>query len=141
MGAWRIPLAILMIAFLAGFFTQRAVMDTQVRTIADVKAGNTCGGTAVIKGKIIYASDNHFILQDSTGKAELATCPTWYKQIPLIKGEEAIVVGEVLKNPSLLGNCEIILSVYKIFTDHGTIVVRGRPGKPPWMMASRPASD
>lgn len=141
MSAWRIPLAILLTAFLAGFFTQQAVMDTQVRTIAEIREGNTSGGMAVVKGKIIYAYDNHFILQDSTGKAELATCPTWYKLIPIIKGDEVVVVGEVMKNPSLLGKCDIMLSVYKIFTKHKTIIVRGRPGKPPWMVASQSNSE
>ena len=136
--AWRIPLAVILVALLACLVVQRAVMERQIWTIADIRAADTSGGTVVVKGRIIDASDNRFILDDGTGRAELSTCPSWYKHIDLSEGDMATVVGEAMKNPSMTARCDIVLSVYKIFADGETILVRRRPGKPPWMMGDTP---
>lgn len=130
---WKILLALLLLTIGVGIFIQNAVTKTQIRTISDVRSSDTQGGTVSLEGKIIYARDNRFVLDDGTGKAELSTCPLWYKQINLQEGDGVIAVGQVMNNPSFTTKSDFVLSVYKIFRGADTFEVRVRPGKPPWI--------
>lgn len=129
---WKFFLIVLFLAVAVGIVVDHTVTDTQIRTISDARSSNTQGGTVVLQGIITYAEDNTFILDDGTGKAELSTCPVWYKRIDLRNGDYVTVVGQVMNNPSLSMNCNFVLSVYKVFRDREVIQVRIRPGKPPW---------
>jgi hypothetical protein len=136
---WKVILVAIVLAVGTGFYVDHAMTDTQIRTIRDVHHSNTEGGTVIIAGRVTYASDNVFIIADDTGKAELSTCPMWYKRIMLHEGDEVTVIGQVMINPPLNTKADFALSVYKIIQDGGTIEVRGRPGKPPWASYPAPA--
>jgi|GEM_PF-2506780 len=140
MSAWKIPLAMTLVAILACLLVEHAVMEKQVWTIADIKNGHVKSGTVVVRGTIAYSSDNCFILDDGTGKAQLYTCPTWYRRIDLYEGQHVVVVAEVVENPSSTADYDLVLSAYKIFADGDTILIRSRPGKPPWAVREMPLS-
>lgn len=136
---WKVLVVVLVLAAATGLYVEHALTSTQIRTISDVLASDTEGGTVVVKGTIVYASDNVFILDDGTGKVELSTCPTWYKRIPLLEGDKVTVIGQVMVNPPMNTKTDIALSVYKILRGSETIEVRGRPGKPPWAAYPAPS--
>lgn len=131
---------VVLLTIASGLYVQHAFTNTQIRTIKDVAASDTEGGTVVVRGKIIYAVENVFILDDGTGKAELSTCPTWYKRIQIREGDQVTVVGQVMVNPPMNTKVNFALSVYKIIHGGETIEVRRRPGKPPWTSYPAPAS-
>ncbi len=137
---WKVLVVVVVLAVATGVYVEHAMTSTQIRTIQDVRTSDTEGGTVVVRGKITYASENIFILDDGTGKAELSTCPTWYKRIPLYEGDHVTVVGQVMVNPPLNTKVDFALSVYKIIKGGETIEVRGRPGKPPWSSYPAPAN-
>jgi len=136
---WKILAAVFLVSIAVGVVVERAVTGIQTRTIADVHTCATDGGTVAVVGTIVYADSNRFILSDETGKAELSTCPLWYKVVHLYKGEKVTVVGEVMNTPTMNQDCDLLLCVYKVFTDDGVIVIRGRPGKPPWFDSPAPS--
>lgn len=129
---WKVLAAVLLVVIGAGVFVEHAVTNVQIRTIADVQSAAT-RGTVALRGSIIFARDNRFILDDGTGKVELSTCPLWYKRVLLHEGDRVTVVGEVMSNPSFSSKCDFVLSVYKVFRGGEVIQVRRGPGKPPWM--------
>ena len=130
--AWRISIIILLITMAVAIIVEHVFTNTQIRTIKNVISSDTVGGTVAIKGEIVYAEENRFILNDGTGMAELATCPVWYKRVNLYEGDRVTVVGQVMNNPSMLTRCDFVLSVYKVFKGGEVIQVRSQPGKPPW---------
>ena len=136
---WKLLAAAVLVAIAVAIVVEHAVTNTQIRTIADVRSSNTIGGTVALQGTITFASDNRFILDDGTGKAELATCPLWYKRVGFHKGDYITVVGQVMSNPSLSLKCDFVISVYKAFRGNEVIEVRRQPGKPPWIESSSAA--
>lgn len=130
---WKVLAAVFLVVIGAGVFVEHAVTNVQIRTIADVRSAATRGGTVAMRGSIILARDNRFVLDDGTGMVELSTCPLWYKRVPLHEGDRVTVVGEVMSNPSFSSKCDFVLSVYKVFRGGEVIQVRRGPGKPPWM--------
>ncbi len=136
---WKVVVAVVLLALGTGLYVQYALTNTQIRTISDARAADTEGGTVVVQGTITYAADNVFVLDDGTGKAELSTCPTWYKRIPVHEGDRVTVIGQVMINPPMNTKVDFALSVYKIVSDGETIEVRGRPGKPPWTSYPAPS--
>ena len=140
---WRILVIFLLVAVAVGVVVQYTVTDSELVTIAEIRASGYPRGAIALKGTIIYANDNRFILDDGTGKVELSTCPVWYKRIYLQPGDEVTVIGEAMKNLSFTMKSDFVVSVYKIFKDGDVILVRRRPGKPPWgsyrLPESRPA--
>ena len=143
--SWKISAAISLTVVVTAIVVQHMVTKIQIRTIAEVGSCATEGATA-LRGTITFAADNTFILDDGTGKAELSTCPLWYKRIDLREGDHIIVVGKVMRNPSLSTKTDFVISTYKILHGRRVIHVRGRPGKPPWAsyripeISSAPAS-
>jgi len=135
---WKIVVGVVLIATATGLYVGFAMSNTQIRTIHDVRTSNTAGGTVVIHGKVTYASDNLFVIDDGTGRAELSTCPSWYKRISLFTGDDVMVIGEVMVNPPVNTQTDFTLSAYKIIQHGRTIEVRGRPGKPPWTSCPAP---
>ena len=131
-------LALSAVAITAGVFVERAITNTQIRTIADVQSSHVEGGTVALRGTITFAENNRFILDDGTGQVELSTCPVWYRRIDLHDGDRIVVVGQLMSNPSLSLRCDFVLSVYKVFRNHEVIQVRRRPGKPPWAFCPSP---
>jgi len=129
----RVLVVSLLVAVAVGVLVQRTMMESEVATVAQVVSGGVRPGAVVLEGTVTYANDNNtFILSDGTGSVELSTCPVWWMRIDLHLGDIVTVVGEPMRNPSLTTRSDLTLSVYKIFKDGDTIVVRGRPGKPPW---------
>ena len=122
-----------------GIAVQHTVTDSETVTAAQVKHAGIRPGAITLKGTITYANNNTFILNDGTGKVELSTCPLWWKRVDVHEGDKVMVVGEPMRNPSLTMRSDFTLSVYKIFKDGEEIVVRGRPGKPPWSSCRLPA--
>lgn len=136
---WRILAAVLIVSAAVGVVVERAVTNTQIRTIADVRSSSKAeGGTVALRGVITFAEDNRFILDDTSGKVELSTCPVWYRRIELREGDRVTVIGQVMSNPSLSSRCDFVLSVYKVFRGGEVIQVRRRPGKPPWITYRAP---
>lgn len=129
---WRILVIVLLVAIAVGVVVQYTVTDSELVTIAEIRARGNPRGAIALKGTIIYANDNRFILDDGTGKVELSTCPAWYKRIDMHSGDQVMVIGEVMRNPSFAMRSEFVFSVYKVFKDGDVILVRQRPGKPPW---------
>lgn len=136
---WKILAAVLLVSIAVGVVVERAVTGIQTCTIADVRSGAFGGGSVAVVGTIVDADSNRFILSDDTGRAELSTCPLWYKVVNLHTGDKVTVVGEVINTTTMNRDCDLILSVYKVFTDDGVIVIRGRPGKPPWFNSPAPS--
>jgi len=128
----KFSVVIIAVAVAAGVVVERVLTNVEIRTIADVRSSDTTGGTVAVRGRIVYASRNQFILSDGTGRIELSTCPLWYKQVRLYEDDEVVVVGQVMDNPSLTTRSDFVLSVYKIFHRGKVIEIRKRPGKPPW---------
>ena len=131
--AWKAGIVFSLVVLAVAVLVQSTVTKTQIYRISDVKGANRLGGTVAVEGKITYASDNVFILEDGTGKAEIATCPTWYQRVNLYDGDQVMIVGQVSDNPSLKIKTDFVLNAYKVFKGGQVIVVRGRPGKPPWI--------
>jgi hypothetical protein len=129
---WKVIVVVLCVAVAVGIVVEHAVTNTQIRTIADVRSSDTGGGSVALRGKIVFAKENTFVLQDATGRVELSTCPTWYKRIWMNEGDQVTVIGQVMNNPPMITRSEFVLSVYKILRGHEDIEVRERPGKPPW---------
>ena len=130
---WRVLVVMLLVAAAVGIVVQRTVTDSEIVTAAQVMARGIRPGAITLKGTITYANNNNsFIMSDGTGKVHLLTCPVWWKRIDLHLGDKVMVVGEAMRNQSLTVKSDFTLSVYKIFVHSDEIVVRGRPGKPPW---------
>lgn len=129
---WKILAVVVLISLAVGIIAERAVTKTQIRAIHDIRVEQAAGGIVAIEGKVSYASDNRFALDDGTGKAELSTCPTWYKRIDMVEGDKAVVVGQVMGSRPLLRGCRFALCVYKIQHGGATTEVRRGPGVPPW---------
>jgi hypothetical protein len=130
---WKIMVVVLLAAIAIGVVVERAVTSTQIKKVADIRSARDVeGGTVALKGVIVYAEENKFVLDDGTGRAELSTCPVWYKRLNLYEGDEIMAVGQVMSNPSLSMKCDFMLSVYKIYKGREMIQVRRGPGKPPW---------
>ena len=138
---WRILVIVLLVAIAVGIVVQHAVMDSEVVTIAKARAAGIRKGAITLKGKVTYANNNAFMLNDGTGTVELSTCPIWYKRIDLHEGDEVLVIGEPMRNPSFEMKCDFVLSVYRMFKDGETILVRRRPGKPPWTSFQPPENQ
>jgi uncharacterized protein YdeI (BOF family) len=127
----RIPFIMLGLAIAVGYFVEHALSNEQLRTIADVRTSSGSSGIVAISGTITEAHENRFVMKDGTGTAELYTCPEWYRVIDLQRGDKVVVTGEVVRHAS--PGCDFILSVFKISHDGDTIVLRDRPGTPPWI--------
>lgn len=138
---WRFLVIALVVAAAVGILVQHTVMNSEVVTAAQVKAGGVRPGAVTLRGTITYANCNTFILNDGTGMVDLSTCPLWWKRIDLHQGDKVTVVGEAMRNPSFAVRSDFALSVYKIFKDGEVIVVRGRPGKPPWSAQPLPGNQ
>lgn len=139
--AWKILITVLLVALTVGTVIQKTFTDTQVRTIAEAKSWQVREGSLALKGKIVYAVDNTFILDDGTGQVELSTCPLWHKRIHLYTGDEVMVTGEIMRNPSYTSNPDFVFSVFKIFKGREVIQVRRGPGKPPWKSRGIPTDS
>lgn len=130
---------ILLVAFLVsisvGVVVCRSVTSTQVHTVAEVLTWDR-GGTVALDGIITYADENHFVMDDGSGKVELSTCPVWYKRIRVYEKDHIMVIGQISNNPSYFKNCNIMLNVYKIIKNGDTINIREHPGIPPWVSKS-----
>lgn len=124
--------AIVLLAIAIGVLAELTFTRTKVYTIAaGPKESET--NMITIRGKVTPIGANSFILRDPTGSAQLQTCPLWYKEINLTPGEEVTVTGEVLKEDTPAKGALYTLAVYKIERNHlPDIVLRTRPGKPPW---------
>lgn len=134
---WRTLAIVILLTIAVGVFVEHTLTNVQIRTIASARSADVTGGTVAIEGTVTYAKNNRFVVQDGTGRAELTTCPLWYKRINLHEGDKVVVVGEVLNNPPLARNCDFVMSTYKIFRDKDIIEVRRGPGKPPWAFYHR----
>lgn len=129
---WRALAITTLLAIAVGVFVEHTLTSVQIRTIASARSADVTGGTIAIEGTVTYAKNNRFVVQDSTGRAELTTCPLWYKRINLHEGDKVVVIGEVLSSPPLARKCDFVMSTYRIFRDKDIIEVRRGPGKPPW---------
>lgn len=137
----KLLVAVALLAVAAAVLVERIMTGIQIRTVADVRSSDTRGGTVAVRGRIVYASRNRFILDDGSGRVELSTCPQWYRQIHLHEGDTVVAVGQVMNNPSLTGQSDFALSVYKLFHRGSVIEVRKRPGKPPWVSFPKRTHD
>ncbi len=135
---WKATTVGVIVTLAVAVLVQSTVTKTQIYRISDVKITDSLGGTVAVQGKITYAYNNVFMLQDGTGKIEVDTCPTWYKRVELFPGDHVVVVGQVANNPSIDSKINFVLNAFKIMKGKETIVVRGRPGKPPWMYYRAP---
>lgn len=134
---WRALALITLLAIAVGVFVEHTLTSVQIRTIASACSADVTGGTIAIEGTVTYAKNNRFVVQDSTGRAELSTCPLWYKRVNVHEGDKVIAVGEVLNSPPLARNCNFVMATYKIFRGGDVIEVRKGPGKPPWAFYHR----
>ena len=125
--------AVALVAVLVGVFVERSLTAGSVRTIAEARSLAREEGTIVLQGDVVYAEQNHFVIRDETGTAELVTCPTWYKRICLREGEQVRVVGQLMASPITSAKASVVVKVYRIHRGREVIVVQGSPGKPPWM--------
>lgn len=124
--------AIVLLAIAVGILAELTFTKTRIYTIA---GGPSESDTAVItvKGRVTPKGPNEYVLQDPTGRAELQTCPTWYISINLAPNEEVTVTGEVLKDNTPMPGTLYTIAVHKIVRRNAPVIVlRTRPGKPPW---------
>jgi uncharacterized protein YdeI (BOF family) len=130
---WKSGTVFVLLVLAVAVLVQSTVTKTQIHKISEVKAEHCLGGTVAVEGTITYASENVFILEDGTGQVEVQTCPTWYKRVNLYTRDRVMIVGQVANTPSLRTRTDFVLNAYKVFRGSQVIVVRGRPGKPPWI--------
>ncbi|HOM73228.1 MAG TPA: hypothetical protein PLP86_13380, partial [Armatimonadota bacterium] len=89
--------------------------------------------TITIVGTVTPHGQNNYILEDKTGKIELQTCPSWYRRILLDHNEKVAVTGAIIKNNKPPEGTLYSLAVFKIERQgKPEIVLRRKPGKPPW---------
>lgn len=138
---WKASATVILVVVCVAVLVQVTVTKTQIYKISRVNIGGNLGGALAIEGRVTYAVDNIFIVDDGTGKVEVSTCPTWYKRINLYPGDQVTVVGQVMNNPTLTTKTKFVLSAYKIFRGKEVLEVRGRPGKPPWMSYRTPEAS
>jgi uncharacterized protein YdeI (BOF family) len=136
----KLTVVLLIVMLCVGISVERAVQKTEIRSIAEVKAADTVGGTVAVRGTITLAQGNTFSLRDRSGTAELWTCPTWYKTIDLHEGDCVTVVGQVVRDKISVRKPDIILSVYKIISGSDVISIRERPGRPRWTYPGSPST-
>ncbi|MEN6373063.1 MAG: hypothetical protein ABFD64_13750 [Armatimonadota bacterium] len=125
------PIA-LALAIAIGLLTELAFTKTKVYTI---KSASTDADSNIvsIQGAVRKVGHNRYVLIDSTGHAELQTCPLWYRTIELKMDENVTVTGDILENSRARKGSLYVLDVYRIVRNgKPEIVLRSRPGKPPW---------
>ena len=141
---WRILICVFALCVGIAFWVHHALTRTQISTVADIRTREDTGVSVALQGRVVCVEDSRFVLDDGTGRAEIATCPAWYKPINICVGERVIVMGRVLKTIRLgRTRSEFVVSAYRILRDGEVIEVRGKPGKPPWAyqrVAGEPAS-
>ncbi|MBI2842970.1 MAG: hypothetical protein HYX78_06175 [Armatimonadetes bacterium] len=124
--------AALALAISIGVLAELALTRSKIYTIAEAL---TESETAVVtvKGKVRPVGPNVYLLSDGTGRVELQTCPAWYRRIEMRESETVSVTGEILRPYNLPDGVLYVLAVYTIEReDRPEIVLRTKPGKPPW---------
>lgn len=130
---WKAGIMVFLVVVAVAVLVQSTVTKTQIYKVSELKSCDHLGGAVAVEGRITYAQDNTFVLDDGTGSMEVDTCPTWYKRVNLHVGDRVVVVGQVMKNSSVVARTGLVVNAYKIIQGRETIVVRGTPGKPPWL--------
>ena len=138
---WRILICVMLLVGGVAILVQRSVTKSQIRTIADAAKPESLGGIVTLAGRVTSAAENRFILDDGTGKAEIYTCPVWYKRINVYERDRVTVVGQVMRSIPKSSDSALVLSAYKIIRGGAVIEVRRKPGKPPWISHSLPESS
>lgn len=129
---WKLLVVVALVTTSVAVAVVNAVTGTDIHTIAQVSSTPNQGGTVCIEGTITCANENRFELEDRTGSAALVTCPIWYKHISLYPGDVVTVIGQVMRSHPSSSNSEISISVYRILRNDEMIIVRDKPGRPPW---------
>lgn len=138
---WRILTCVMLLVAAIAMLVQRSVTNSQIRTIADASGADSTGGIVMLSGRVTFAAENRFILDDGTGKAEIYTCPVWYKRINMYERDRIRVIGQVMTSIPRSSDSAFVLSAYKIIRGGEVIEVRRKPGKPPWISHSLPESS
>lgn len=129
---WKTLICVIAVVAGIAVFVHHAMTKTQVSAVADVRAIGNPGGAVALQGKVTYAEDNTFVLDDDTGKVEVTTCPVWYKRVGICVGERVMVVGRVLTGIAPSTRSDFVIGAYRIFRRYEVIEIRAKPGKPPW---------
>ncbi|MEN6520659.1 MAG: hypothetical protein ABFD46_05845 [Armatimonadota bacterium] len=122
----------LALAVAIGLITELAFTKTKIYT---VRSALTEADSSIVSidGTVRKVGNNRYVLIDGTGHAELQTCPLWYRTIELKMDENITVTGEILDNSRPRKGSLYVMDVYKIIRNgKPEIVLRTRPGKPPW---------
>lgn len=117
-----------------GIVVQQAFTKSEVEPIASA-ADSSVTRIVVLQGKIapIQLEENTFLLTDSSGTAELFTCPTWYRKIKLDSGEKITVTGHIVPRRPDSPGAKYVVAVHSINRENGSrIEIRTNTGKPPW---------
>ncbi len=130
----RVFPVVLALAIAIGVLTEIALTRTQTLSIAAaIKDANT--SIVQMHGRVTPISPGRYLLTDTTGTAEMRTCPTWYRTIILDPGEEITVTGEIIKGAKPPAGTSYSFDAYTIFRKgKPDIVLRTAPGKPPWAL-------
>lgn len=103
-------------------------------TIAQILANPVRDQMVTVSGQIVqHLRDNHYVLDDGTGRIVIDGGPIWYHQLNLPIGQQVRVTGEVSLGPTWLSSPrtpEIDICA-AVLADGTVITVRG-PGRPPW---------
>ena len=107
---------------------------TNTRNLPIGSAKNMSNSIIVtVTGRLYTKGINKFLLKDSTGAAQIDTCPTWFRRIIIPTGEQVTITGELLEMPADTIGAKYRLAAY-VIQQRGEpdIVLRTTPGKPPW---------
>ena len=72
---YKILAVVFTIAIAIGMMVQHAMTNDQIRSIADVKAGDTKGGIVTLHGTVTMASGNRFLISDTHRKGRIVHLP------------------------------------------------------------------
>jgi uncharacterized protein YdeI (BOF family) len=123
---------VLALAVAIGVMAELAFTKNRVYTIASAPKDSETT-LVTLRGKVTPTGTNNYIITDETGSALLETCPIWYRHILLEPDEEVTVTGEVVKNERPRKGTLYSFTVFTLMrSGKPDIVLRTRPGKPPW---------
>ncbi|MDO8683998.1 MAG: hypothetical protein Q7N50_11010 [Armatimonadota bacterium] len=133
-------IAMLVAAVATGIWVERSFTKSSVVTISQAANGMETRVIA-LAGRVYPLGDNRFLLVDGTGKVEIETCPTWYKEIFLKPGERITLTGERLAGQPTAEGAVFVISALNIDGgESGNITIREHLGKPPWALSKKPST-
>jgi len=122
-----------LVAAVGVFAVQLAFTTPRVLPIAGAPNMSDCVAFTV-SGRIYNIGANIFLLKDSTGAAEVETCPLWYRRISLRDGERVNITGEILQVRPESAEARYRIAAYRIERQgRPGIVLRTAVGRPPWV--------